>query len=209
MDDHVTKTIALYDNMAQKFAKLVQRMGLLPERKRFAGLIPARGAILDAGCGSGRDSHYFESQGFNVTGIDLSSKPLEIAKKQAPRSVFIQQDLRNLSFAPNTFNGIWACASLLHLRHKEVLPVLSTMYQLLKPDGIIFISVKVGSGEHEKIEPSIPDAARFFSYYSQKQLKEVVRSSGFSIVDIYTFDEGERFSDRHGQWWISCFAKKI
>lgn len=119
-DDHVSKTIAVYDAMAQKYAKKLDDFAPLPERERFISLLPSHGRILDIGCGPGGDADYFTTKGFRVTGIDFSEKLLEIAKKRVPQVTFYKQDFRRLGFSQVSFDGIWACASLLHLKRHEM-----------------------------------------------------------------------------------------
>lgn len=121
---------------------------------------------------------------------------------------FYKMDMRQITLQTDSFDGIWACASLLHLTHKEVPAVLSRLYALLKSDGTMFVSVKVGEGEGMAASDSIPGQKRFFSYYSTDELENLLRSAGFLITDIYTWDQHDRNSERSPQVWISCFVRK-
>lgn len=209
MDDYVKQTIAVYDQTASEYAKKVDKYGVPNERKKFCTLLPEGGKILDAGCGPGRDSAYFIANGFSVVGVDLSENLLTIARKKAPEGQFIHMNLLNLDFPNATFDGIWACASLHHLRHVDVPGVISRCYTILKDSGVLFLLVKAGSGEHLKKELSIPDKKRFFSYYCTQHVTTILQDAHFHILDCYALDEGALYPERKGQWWIACFAQKI
>jgi ubiquinone/menaquinone biosynthesis C-methylase UbiE len=71
---------------------------------------------------------------------------LTLAKKTAPKAQFLKQDLRHLDFPADYINGIWACASLLHIKRSEVPVILAKFYEILKPGGILFVHVKKGEG---------------------------------------------------------------
>jgi ubiquinone/menaquinone biosynthesis C-methylase UbiE len=208
MDDHVKGTIAVYNSIAAQYAVQAEAHAPEPEREKFVQMIPKGGNVLDAGCGSGRDSAYFEHYGLEVTGIDLCEPLLAIARKVAFNAEFINQDLRKINFPENSFDGIWACASLLHLKHHEIPPVLSTFFKILKPGGVLLILVKAGTTDKFTIEPSIPDKARYYSYFSKDEIKEYVINAKFSLGELYTYNEVDRFSDGYPTDWIACFAKK-
>ena len=146
-NDHVAKTVAVYDQIAHTYAANIEEYYSSIDRDAFLALVPNGGKILDAGCAAGRDSRYFDSKGYTVVGVDLSNKLLEIAKKQSSHIEFHIQDIRSLQFSKETFHGIYATAILLHLNRDEVLPVLRQFYTLLKPRGIVCIQVKEGAGE--------------------------------------------------------------
>ena len=207
--DYISKTIAVYDQLAQYYARKTADYAPLPEREKFIQLVPKECKILDAGCGPGRDSSYFVSQGLQVTGIDLSDKLLEIARTTAPDVTFLHQDLRHLNFPPLSFNGIWACASLLHLQRAEIFPVLTNFYEVLMPDGILFIMVKSGKGEADVKEKLSNNLSRHFTYYETEELKELINKAQFQLIDIYEWNEKERRKSQRDLVWISCFAIKI
>jgi trans-aconitate methyltransferase len=71
------------------------------------------GHILDAGCGSGRDSSYFLDKGFDVSAFDASAELAKLASQLIHRPVTVCQFNEYESDKP--FDGIWACASLLHV----------------------------------------------------------------------------------------------
>lgn len=139
--------------------------------------------------GPGRDSAYFSGKGFQVVGVDLSEKLLEIARKKSPKVEFYKQDLRSLTFPENSFDAIWACASLVHLKRTEVPIVLDTFYSLLKPDGVLFVLVKEGKGEADVKENLSSGVTRHFTYFGQNELQKMLESAKFVIQRIYIGNE--------------------
>ncbi len=209
IDDHVKKTIAVYDAIADDYASKLDDYAPRPERNTFISLLPKSASILDAGCGPGRDSEYFFQHGLKVVGVDLSKKLLEIAKKRIPQVEFLKQDLRKLKFPPSSFDGIWACASLLHLRREEILAVLRSFNNFLKENGVLFILVKEGRGEADVAEKLSSNTVRHFTYFTIDELKKMEENAGFIIEDIYPWNEEIRRHGRRDLVWISSFARKI
>lgn len=208
-DDHVAKTIAVYDQIAHQYASKLDDYAPRPEQEKFVALLPQNATILDAGCGPGRDCEYFVKQGFQLVGVDLSDKLLDIAKQRVPQASFVKQDLRSLDFPPSSFDGIWACASLHHLKRTEVPQVLRSFFQLLKPNGALFILVKEGKGEADIIESLSFGLPRHFVYYTLEELTSLLEKSGFMSEEIYPWREEVRRPGRSDLVWLSSFSKKI
>ncbi|MBI3559611.1 class I SAM-dependent methyltransferase [Candidatus Gottesmanbacteria bacterium] len=207
-DDHIKKTIAVYNAMAEKYAKKLNDFAPLPERKKFIALLPNHAHILDVGCGPGRDADYFTANGSSVTGVDFSEKLLEIARLRVPQALFYKQDFRLLHFPKQSFDGIWACASLLHLKRDEVPMVLNNFFQLLKSGGILFIMVKEGKGEADVAEELSSNLSRHFIYFQREELKKLLKNTGFEVVEQYAYNEKDRKPDHRDLWWISSFSRK-
>ena len=206
--DHVRKTIATYDTIAADYTSKTDLYAPLPEREKFLSLLLPAGSILDVGCGPGRDSAFFVSCGFSVVGVDLSEELLSIAKKRVPTATFKKQDLRKLSFPKETFHGIWANASLLHIKRSEVTGVLQRFYEVLKPDGILFILIKEGKGEGYKRYKLAQSKPRYFTYFERSELHDLLAGAGFMILDSYTWDQKDRWPERPSEVWISSFSRK-
>lgn len=209
-NDYSGITIATYNKTADQYIVKVQNYAPQPERKKFISFVRRGGRILDAGCGSGRDSNFFASKRFIVTGIDLSDTLLAYAIQHTEENcTFQKMDLRSILFPVSSFDGIWACASLLHLAREEILPVLQTFYTILASGGMVYLQVKEGVGERMVTSGTIEGDRRFFTYYSCDKMKKLLNSAGFVVCDIYTWDQKDRNSERPSEIWISCFAQKI
>ncbi|KKW09596.1 MAG: hypothetical protein UY49_C0043G0002 [Microgenomates group bacterium GW2011_GWC1_49_7] len=208
-DDHVKKTIAVYDAIADQYASKLDDYAPRPEQDKFISLLPKSSRILDAGCGPGRDCEYFFQHGLKVIGVDLSEKLLAIAKKRVSKVKFLKQDIRKLEFPASSFDGIWTCASLLHLRRDEILDVLCSFYSLLKKNGVLFVLVKEGKGEADIAEKLSSHATRHFTYFAIDELKRLLEKARFVVEEIYLWNEEVRRPGRRDLVWISCFARKI
>lgn len=208
VDDYVKKTIAVYDAIAYEYAKKLDDYAPRPEQEKFVTMLPKHATVLDAGCGPGRDCEYFVKNGLKVVGVDLSDKLLDIAKQRVPQVSFHKQDLRSLSFQPYSFDGIWACASLLHLHRAEVPRVLQNFFHLLKPSGVLFVMVKEGTGEADIKESLSSNMVRHFTYFTLEELKKLLEKAHFRVEEIYTWNEEVRRPGRRDLVWISSFSRK-
>jgi SAM-dependent methyltransferase len=120
---------------------------MTPLYGRFLPMLPDEAAILDAGCGSGRDSLCFARLGLRVTAFDASPSLVSLAARH------LGQPVQCLRFQyvnwHNQFDGIWACASLLHVPAAELPGVMRRLRNALRPRGILYASCKYGKGERE------------------------------------------------------------
>ena len=137
-----------YKNNAKIFVESTLQIDMQPLYQRFLPLLPGYAHILDAGCGSGRDARYFIKNGYQVTAFDASTEIAALAEKEIGQSVQVQR-LQDIQYQ-NQFDGIWACASLLHVPAKELPDVFHRLAGALKPNGVIYCSFKYGRGEYEK-----------------------------------------------------------
>ncbi len=210
MTDYLDETIDLYNSLADSYAKQVQDRGPFMQRKKFVSMLPPGAKILDVGCGSGRDCKFFSQEGFKVTGIDRSEKLLEIARIAAPRAKFYSADIRHLSFEKNMFDGIWSCASIVHISHNEMQQVFNSFYSILKPQGVLYIHAKKGEGEGYLEEPSIPGKQRFYSLFTTSLLKKYCETAGFSEIEVIDIGFTEAYANgKYSKEWVDCFATKV
>jgi SAM-dependent methyltransferase len=210
MSDYLDETIDIYNSVASTYAVQQLDHGPVMQRSRFISLLPKFGKILDAGCAAGRDSAYFSEHGFKVIGVDLSEKLLELARIAVPGAKFYSADMRHLSFEKGMFDGIWACASILHIKHKDIPNVLTGFFTILKPGGILYVHVKKGEGEEYIDEPSIPGKKRFYSLFSKEKLKKYCENAGFTILDVFDVESKKAYTDgRMSKMWVDCFVKKL
>ena len=195
-----SRTIATYDVIAEKYAKKHWRTRLLvKERAKFSRLCK-KGEILDAGCGVGIYTKFFLSRGLKTTGIDLSSGMLEEAKKRVPKGKFIKMSITKLEFGHNVFEGVWCAAVLLHLKPSSTRKALAEINNVIKPDGLLFVSVKKGSGAIIKTYPD--GTKRFFQFYGTSEISELIRKSGFRIEELHENTDEDEDS------WVCIFARK-
>jgi len=179
--DPVAETIAFYDAVARDYALKWSNPDVMSEQVGcFLSHLEGQ-RILDIGCGPGRDALVFTNRGRRVVGIDLSKNFLAIAQRAAPSAVFAKVDMRSLAFSSGSFDGVWACASLLHLPKGEALQALQESRRVLEPHGFLFASVKEGEGEgwEEREEGKV-----FYSYYQEEEIRKWIEEAGFSIIRL-------------------------
>ena len=139
------KTLNYYNENAQSFASGTVSVEFTEMQDRFLEKLDPGAYILDFGCGAGRDTKYFLSQGYRVDAIDGSEQLCRIASDHT--GIKVRQILFQELEANEKYDGIWACASILHLPKKELKEVLKKMLTALKTDGWIYTSFKYGEYE--------------------------------------------------------------
>jgi len=199
----IKKTIETYDKIAKEYANKFKSIEPIKHLLKFFVKNIEGKRILDAGCGHGRDCKYFSELGFEVYGIDLSEKLLEIAKKNAPEAKFFKMDMRKLEFPDEFFDGIWCCASFLHIPKKDAEKTLREFYRVLKKNGILFIAVKKGIGEKVMRKDYYKGGEKFFVFYTRDEIEELLRKVNFRII-LTIIDKDDR-----GNTWIQVFCKKV
>lgn len=141
-------TLTYYNQNAQSFTATTISVDFTATQTRFTTHLPQGATILDFGCGSGRDTKYFLSQGFQVEAIDGSEELCKLASEYT--GISVKQMLFQELDAVEQYDGIWACSSILHLPLEELKPVLEKMAKALKPQGIIYTSFKYGDFAGER-----------------------------------------------------------
>lgn len=152
--------------------------------------------ILDLGFGSGRDSLYFQKK-YEVYGIDATEEFCEHAKELGLKNIF-HMKAQDLNFV-NQFDGIWACASLLHIPSSELTDVFKRCHKALKENGILYCSFKYGDFEGIRNE-------RHFTDMTLEKLKCLIHPTQFEIVkECITLD----VRPDHDEQWLNVVFKKI
>ena len=136
------KTLEYYNQTAQTFVQGTIDADLSKLHRRFLKLLPIEAHILDLGCGSGRDSKAFLEAGYQVTALDGSAACCKLAEAYIGQPVLCQT-FDQLDF-DQVFDGVWACASLLHLPYVELPGVFEKIARALRPGGYFYASFKYG-----------------------------------------------------------------
>lgn len=138
-------TLSHYEENADEFVESTVDVDMSSLYERFLPLIPSGGHILDAGCGSGRDSLAFLNAGFRVTAFDASKALAERAGRLIAQAVEVAT-FRSFH-SDDLFDGVWACASLLHVPLIELPPAVANLAACTRVGGMMYMSFKLGSGE--------------------------------------------------------------
>ncbi len=166
-------------------------------RSVFLTYLPECARILDAGCGSGRDSKAFLSAGYDVVSFDASKEMCLRA------SVYIGQKVLNAQFDEisfdKEFDGVWACASLNHVPIDKLPGILKRMNKALKRNGTIFASFMYGNGTNHR-------DGRVYCDFTKDSIEPVFSNAGFSLVSIWGGESSQ--SDKYIGSWIIVIAVK-
>jgi len=195
--DLQTSTLDYYEAHAREYFDRTVRADLSALYDAFLKHVRPGGRILDAGCGSGRDLKAFRSRGFAAVGIDAAEALVALAQEFSGAPCF-KIRLEDVDFN-REFDAVWACASLLHLRKTEMLPVLQRLRRSLVEDGVLFASVQIGEGEHLS-----PDG-RFFAYYDPDELLRIVEASGMTVEERWISED--TLVSRRTIRWINVIAR--
>ena len=161
----MTTTIDYYDKNATEYSESTIGVDFSATQERFLRYIPSHAKILDFGCGSGRDAKYFLDKGYDVDAIDGSKEFCRLASVYT--GITVKQMLFQELASVNEYDGIWACASILHLQKDDLILVLHKMATALKNTGVIYASFKYGTffGERQ---------GRYFTYFNEERLTEIL-----------------------------------
>lgn len=183
-------TIQYYQDNATSFFENTIDVDMEELYKEFVDLLPPKALILDAGCGSGRDSKAFLNKGFKVEAFDASSEMVKRAKLVTGINVELKRF--NQVNVVNRYDGIWTCASLLHVPEKDLLDTLSTLSRSLKVDGVWYMSFKYGTGQREK-------DGRLFTDMNEERLDSFIQQLGrFEVIKQWLTKD--KRSDRSDTW---------
>ena len=141
----MTSTLSYYNQNATTFFTNTISVDMSVLHDRFLSAVSAGGNVLDAGCGSGRDSKVFLDRGYRVTAFDASHELARLAEEHTGLQVQVRSFIDVKEQA--CYDGIWACASLLHVEKAELPAALACLWNALKPGGVFYLSFKIGTGE--------------------------------------------------------------
>ena len=191
------ETLDYYDQAPERFAAGTLTADMSDTRSRFAAHLPPNGLILDFGCGSGRDTKAFLEAGFRVEAIDGSAELCALA------SAYTGIQVRNMLFREldevNRYDGIWACASILHLPRTELVDVLGRLKMALKTGGILYASFKYGTFEGMR-------TGRYFTDFTEETLKAFWEpATSMKIFDLWITEDVR--PGRKEEKWINLLAR--
>jgi len=195
--DPVKETIKSYEKTAKKYAK---NNSVVEDIKPLLDFFVYRlkgNKVLDVGIGPGLTTQFFTDHGLKVIGIDLTNNFLKMAEKKAPKARIMQMDMRRLKFADGRFDGIFVCASFLHVPKSEALQTLKGFNRVMKKGGLIFIAVKKGDKEG-----FAKNVGKYFTLYQTDELKGLMESAGFKIIKATE-------EKKNKTTWIDIFALKV
>lgn len=184
------KIIDYYNKHAEEFTASTFEVDMESLYQPFLALLPESAQILDVGCGSGRDTLAFKNKGYQVDAIDYSEELVKKATQLTGIPVKLQ------SFyeidADQAYDGIWACASLLHCERDRLIKVVGKIVNALKQNGGLYMSFKYGNGDREK------DGRQFTDL--NKEQAELLLNQFESVTQLKQWITIDQRPDRDEKW---------
>ena len=192
-------TLEYYRENAVPFAAGTADADMGETRERFLALLPPGGRILDFGCGSGRDTKAFLELGYEVEASDGSEELCRIASEQT--GIEVKQQLFGELEETDRYDGIWACASILHLPREELIEVLERVSRAMRKDGILYTSFKYGTFEGMR-------NGRYFTDFTEETLLRFWKDvEGLEITELWS--TGDVRPGKEEERWINILARRV
>ena len=188
-----------YNQYADKFVKDTINVDMTKHYQPFFSKLKLGDKILDAGCGSGRDTANFIDLGYSVDAFDASKEMVAAASKLTGLPV-LEMTFENLILSEQ-YNGIWACASLLHVKRSNLVGVLKALGVLLLKKGVIYASFKHGQEERQKGD-------RYFNDMNEQLIKtHIGLVKNLKLSEIWISADERAY--RPTETWLNCIITKV
>ena len=199
-----TSTLEYYDRNSGRFTADTANVEFTQIQDLFLGYLSPGARILDFGCGSGRDSRYFLSKGFEVEACDGSQEMVRIASEST--GIEVRKMLFEELAEVDRYDGIFACASILHVPYAQLGDILAKTARALKDNGILYASFKFGTFEGMR-------NGRYFTDMTMERLENclkaaAVENSGRELRVIESRITGDVRPGRGNEMWLNVILKK-
>ena len=191
-------TLDYYNKNAASFSESTLYVDFTKTQQMFLDCLLPHAHILDFGCGAGRDTKCFLEQGYQVTAIDGSEALCQLASKYTgiPVQQMLFQELNDVG----KYDGIWACASILHLKKKELPDVFLKMTNALKEQGVIYTSFKYGTYEGMR-------NGRYFTNFVENSFVDFIKDIlGLNLEKIWITEDVR--VGRGNERWLNILLRK-
>lgn len=155
---------------------------------------PDAGKLLDLGCGGGQPlTAYFADKGYEVVGVDISPKMIEIAKKQIPQGKFFVSDMTECQFREEEFDAIVSAFAIIHVPQEKQLLLFKKIFKWLKKDGTAYL-VLANQDVKEWLE-DFYGVKMYWSHFGKQKYKEIIGKVGFKMIwdEVETLSNSEVF----------------
>lgn len=194
----MANTIDYYNRNVQSFIDGTVSVDFTQIQNVFLELLPKDARILDFGCGSGRDTKYFLDCGYQVDAMDGSIELCRAASEYT--GIHVKQMLFQELAEVEKYDGIWACASILHVKKAELPDIIRKMSLATKENGIIYVSFKYGDYEGER-------NGRYFTDMTEFSMKELLAAFPELVVEKQWVTDDVR-AGRGDERWLNMILRK-
>ena len=200
MPEEVRKndTLDYYNSKAKDFVSGTVDVAFTEIQDIFLEYIPVGGRILDFGCGSGRDTKYFTSKGYDVDAIDGSEELCKIASEYT--GIQVKQMLFEELDEVELYDGVWACASILHVEKKQLPDIIKKMAIATQKGAVVYTSFKYGQFEGVR-------NGRFFTYLTEESFGELLRNVPELVIEKLWISADVRV-ERGEERWLNIMLRK-
>lgn len=187
-----------YQQHAERFFTETLTVDMSALYQPFVAHLKPGARILEAGCGSGRDARAFHKMGYDVEAFDACAELVELARQHS--GLPVEQKRFGDVTDVERYDGIWCCASLLHVPLAELPGVMARLARALKPGGVWYLSFKYGSGEREK-------DGRVFTDMNEAGLNELIGDLQ-NITLLNSWMTGDKRPERQDEKWLNALLLK-
>lgn len=191
-------TLSYYNENAKEFVSDTIDVTFTEMQDIFLEYVPEGGKILDFGCGSGRDTKYFLSKGYDVQAIDGSVELCKIASEYT--GIIVKQMLFDELDACEEYDGVWACASILHVKKQQLPEIIQKIATATKKNGTVYLSFKYGDFEGVK-------NGRYFTYLTEESIEKILCEIPTLTIDRLWITKDVRIA-RGDEQWLNLILKK-
>ncbi len=191
-------TLAYYNKNYEAFISDTLEVDMTNLYQLFEKELLEGSKILDLGCGSGRDSLYFERKGYRVTAVDGSIELCKHARSLVDCEV-LHMSFEDITFE-DRFDAIWACASLLHIPKVKLPSLFTKLCKSLKSGGVLYCSFKYGDFEGER-------NGRYFTNMTEISFPLLLVNTPALSISSFAIT-GDLRNGRTDEKWLNIIIKK-
>ncbi len=183
-----------YDRIADNYAKQRDQFKNSIYLEKLADLLKPGATILDIGCGSGLPvDRFLVRKGYEVIGIDLSEKQIELARQNVPEASYQVKDMVDLRHGEYQVDAVVSFYAIFHTPREQHRELFARIHSFLSEHGLVLVTM--GAGEWEDTEDDFHGTPMFWSHYGPEKNRQIVEDAGFEVL----LDEIDPGSGEHHQ----------
>ena len=180
---------ASYDRVADEYVRRIYRE--LEDKpldrellERLASQLKGAGPVADIGCGPGHVTRYLRERGVDVYGVDLSRQMISHARVLNHGIQFFPADMTRLPAATQTWAGIVAFYSIIHIPRERVRGTLEEFKRALRPGGRLLFSFHIGDTVLHMEEWWGQPVSLDFVFFQPNEMADYVRAAGLDLEEV-------------------------
>jgi SAM-dependent methyltransferase len=192
-----------YDRIAEPYLEWIHD-SRVEERARYTSVLldglPAGAEVLDLGCGAGVPTTQALARRFKVTGVDISTRQIALARQDVPEAQFIQADITQLDIAPASFDAVSAFYAIIHVPRQEQSKLLRDIASWLRPGGLLVATMGARSMKADYDEDFL-GARMYWSSFDSETNRRLVEEAGLHVISARE-ETAEEFGKRVTFLWV-------